>query len=72
MRRKKYGRASSHADINPKRDAIQGEDLGTFLRILVNLSATLRDLGYPEEGEMLIGVKADTQERLRETATFPN
>ena len=53
-------------------NAILGEDLGTFLRILVNLSATLRDLGYPDEGEMLIGVKADILERLRETAIFPN
>jgi hypothetical protein len=53
-------------------NAVLGEDLGTFLRILVNLSATLRDLGYPEEGEMLIGVKADILERLHETATFPN
>jgi hypothetical protein len=56
----------------PDTNAVLGEDLGTFLRILVNLSATLRDLGYPDEGEMLMGVKADILERLRETATFPN
>ena len=56
----------------PDTDAVLGEDLGTFLRILVNLSATLRDLGYPEEGEMLMGVKTDILERLRATAAFPN
>ena len=56
----------------PDTNAVLGDDLGTFLRILVNLSATLRDLGYPEEGEMLIGVKADILERLGETTPFPN
>jgi hypothetical protein len=56
----------------PDTNAVLGEDLGTFLRILVNLSGTLRDLGYPEEGEMLMGVKTDILERLRATAAVPN
>ena len=56
----------------PEIDAVPDEDLGTFLRILGNLSGTLRDLGYPEEGEMLMGVKADILQRLRASVAFPN
>jgi hypothetical protein len=53
-------------------DGVPDEELGTFLSILNNLSKTLRDLGYPEEGEMLMGVRADIQQRLRISQTFPN
>lgn len=56
----------------PEIDAVLDEDLGTFLRILTNLSGTLRDLGYPEEGEMLIGVKTDILQRLRDTIALAN
>jgi len=48
------------------------EELGTFLSILNNLSKTLRDLGYPDEGEMLMGVRTDIQKRLRAPQVFPN
>jgi hypothetical protein len=53
-------------------DATLDEELGTFLSILNNLSKTLRDLGYPEEGEMLMGVRTDIQQRLRISQIFPN
>lgn len=53
-------------------DAVLNEDLGTFLRILTNLSVTLRDLGYPEEGKTLLGVKRDILQRLSETIERPN
>ena len=56
----------------PDIDAALDEDLGTFLSILNNLSKTLRDLGYPEEGEMLMGVRTDIQQRLRATRLFAN
>ena len=56
----------------PELDAALGEDLGTFLRILTNLSGTLRDLGYPDEGEMLMGVKTDILQRLRDTVSLAN
>lgn len=56
----------------PEIDAALDEDLGTFLRILTNLSGTLRDLGYPDEGEMLMGVKTDILQRLRDTLSLPN
>jgi len=55
-----------------EKDAVLDEDLGTFLRILTNLSGTLRDLGYPDEGEMLMGVKTDILQRLRDTLSLPN
>ena len=53
-------------------DTTLDEELGTFLSILNNLSKTLRDLGYPEEGEMLMGVRTDIQQRLRISQSFPN
>ena len=56
----------------PEIDAVLDEDLGTFLRILTNLSGTLRDLGYPDEGEMLMGVKTDILQRLRDTILLPH
>ncbi len=51
----------------PKLDAVQDEDLGTFLNILTNLSETLRVLGYPDEGDTLIDVKKDILQRLAAT-----
>jgi len=56
----------------PEIDAALGKDLGTFLRILTNLSGTLRDLGYPEESDMLLGVKTDILQRLQDTLSLPN
>jgi hypothetical protein len=56
----------------PKIDAVLDEDLGTFLNILTNLSETLRDLGYPDEGAILIDVKKDILKRLAATIERPN
>ena len=56
----------------PKIEAVSDEELAIFLRILSNLSGTLRDLGYPEEGEMLMGVRLDLEQRIQETGDLPN
>lgn len=69
----KKNMAEQHPDPRrPDIDAALDEDLGTFLNILNNLSKTLRDLGYPEEGEMLMGVRTDIQQRVRATRAFAN
>jgi len=53
-------------------DANAADDVDMFLRILADLSGTLRDLGYPGESRMLMGVKTDIQQRLRAAMPTPN
>ena len=53
-------------------DPSAADDIDMFLRILADLSGTLRDLGYTGESRMLMGVKTDIQQRLRAEMPNPN
>lgn len=59
---------SRRARSSPRRsgiDAAAEQDVETFLSILGELSGMLRDLGYADQGAMLLDVKRDMLQRLQ-------